>query len=129
MHLNPITFEFDNEILFARATGELLFEDIVNHYKILFQHPDFFIGMPALYDFSKVPKISGSLNHFEQTAKDMGDSNIINKPSYVAIVVAPENKSLNTIFNAYSQMVEYTLMNVKVFHTRESALTWLEGNG
>ena len=125
MSLNPITFEFGNKILFAKAKGALLFEDIVEHYKLLFEHQDFFIGIPALYDFSQVTKISGSISHFEQTAKVMGDSNIINKPSYVAIVVAPEDKSINTVFNAYSQMMEYTLMNVKVFHTRENALAWL----
>jgi hypothetical protein len=125
MSLNPITFEFGNKILFAQAKGELLFENIVDHYKLLFEHQDFFIGIPALYDFSQVTKISGSISHFEQTAKDMGDSNLINKPSYVAIVVAPEDKSINTVFNAYSQMMEYTLMNVKVFHTRENALAWL----
>jgi hypothetical protein len=125
MSLNPITFEFGNKILFAKAKGALLFEDIVEHYKLLFEHQDFFIGIPALYDFSQVTKISGSISHFEQTAKVMGDSNIINKPSYVAIVVTPEDKSINTVFNAYSQMMEYTLMNVKVFHTRENALAWL----
>ena len=126
MSLNPITFEFDNTILFAQAKGELLFEDIVDHYKLLFEHQNFFVGIPALYDFSQVTKISGSLSNFEQTAKDTGDSNIINKSSYVAIVVSPEDKSMNSIWNAYCQMMEYTLMNVKVFHTKESALVWLE---
>lgn len=125
MSLNPITFEFGNKILFAQAKGVLLFEDIVDHYKLLFEHQDFFMGIPAVYDFTKVTQISGSLSHFEQTAKDMSDSNIINKASYVAIVVSPENKSMNSIWNAYSQMMEYTLMNVKVFHTKENALAWL----
>ena len=125
MGVNPITFEFDNKMLLAQATGDMLFEDILNHYKILFEHQNFFVGIPAIYDFSKVTKISGGISHFEQTVKDMGNSDIINKPSYVAIVVSSENKSMNTVFNAYSQMMDYTLMNVKVFHRKEYAFEWL----
>jgi len=126
MNLNPITFEFDNRMLLAQAKGDILFENIVNHYELLFAQPDFFVGIPAIYDFTKVNKITGNLSYFEQTAQDMGNSNIINKPSYVAIVVSSENKSMNDIFNAYSQMMDYTLMNVEIFHGKEKALEWLE---
>jgi len=125
MNLNPITFEFDNKMLLAQAVGDILFADILNHYKLLFTLPNFFIGIPAVYDFTKVTKITGNLSHFEQTAQDMGNSNIINKPSYVAIVVSSENKSISSIFNAYSQMMDYTLMNVQIFHKKEKALEWL----
>lgn len=128
MSLNPITFEFDNGMLFAQATEEIVFEDIINHYQLLFTLPEFFVGIPAIYDFTKVTRITGNLSHFEQTAKDMGNSDIINVPCYVAIVVPPENKSMNSIFNAYSLMMDYTLMNVGVFHENEKALEWLKLN-
>jgi len=123
--MNPIVFEFDNKMLLAKADGDLLFEDIVEHYELLFTHPEFFVGIPAVYDFTQVIKITGDLSHFEQTVKDMGDNNIITEPSYVAIIVSPENTSMNTIFSAYSQMMDYTLMSVQVFHNKDEALAWL----
>jgi len=126
MRKNPISFKFENEILSAYAKGELLFEDIVEHYKELFTHPDFFVGIPAVYDFIEVTEITGDMNFFEQTVQDMGDSNVIKSASYVAILVSAENNSMNTIFNAYSQMMDYTLMNVNVFHCKTMAMEWLK---
>jgi hypothetical protein len=128
MNLSPITFEFKNKMLLAQAKGDILFEDIVHHYKLLFSHPDFFVGMPAIYDFTKVKQITGNFEYFEQTVADMGNSDIINTASYVAIVVCSENTSMNSIFNAYSQMMDYTLMNVRVFHRKEEAIHWLLTN-
>lgn len=128
MRKNPITYDIANNMLFAQAEGIILFEDIVDHYQILFTEPDFFVGIPAIYDFSKVTKVSGDIGHFELIAKEMGDSKIINKSSWVAIIVSPENQSMNTVFNAYSQMMDYTLMSVQVFNTHETALEWLHEN-
>lgn len=128
MLANPITYNIDNRMLFAQAEGVILFEDIVNHYQLLFTQPNFFVGIPAIYDFTNVTRMSGDISHFEQIAQEMGDNKIIDKPSYVAIIVSPDNKSINTIFNAYSQMMDYTLMNVKVFHESSAALQWLQDN-
>lgn len=128
MNKNPITYNIANNMLFAQAEGVILFEDIVDHYQLLFTKPNFFIGIPAIYDFSKVTKVSGDIGHFELIAQEMGDSTIINKPCSVAIIVSPENHSMNTIFNAYSQMMDYTLMSVQVFHNNKAALEWLRDN-
>lgn len=125
MNLNPISYQIENNMLHASAEGELLFEDIVAHYQDLFSSPDFYVGMPAIYDFSLVSKMSGDLSYFEKTAQDMGDASIINKDSFVAIIIPADNKSLNGIFNAYSHMMDFTHMHVSIFHSKEKAQIWL----
>ncbi len=125
MHLNPISYQIENNMLQAKAEGELLFEDIVAHYQHLFSLPGFYVGMPAIYDFSMVSKISGDLSYFEKTAQDMGNASIIDKDSFVAIVIPADNKSLNGIFNAYRHMLDFTFMHVNIFHSKDNALVWL----
>lgn len=122
---NPVSFEIKNSVLYARAKGEISFKDIVEHYQTLFSHPDFYVGIPALYDFSKVNKVVGDMAHFEQTAREMGDSNIIDKPCNVAIFVSAEHASVAKVFEAYSLMMDYTLMNVRVFYQHDLAREWL----
>lgn len=125
---NPVRFDIKNSVLYANAQDEISFKDIVEHYQTLFSHPDFFVGIPALYDFSKVNKIVGDMEHFEQTAREMGDSNIIDKPCNVAILVCADNRSVAQVFEAYSLMMDYTLMNVRVFYQRDMAISWLESH-
>jgi len=125
---NPVRFDIKNSVLYGNAQDEILFKDIVEHYQALFSHPDFFVGIPALYDFSKVNKIVGDMEHFEQTAREMGDSNIIDKPCNVAILVCADNRSVAQVFEAYSLMMDYTLMNVRVFYQRDMAISWLESH-
>ena len=36
MNKNPITYNIANNMLFAQAEGVILFEDIVEHYQLLF---------------------------------------------------------------------------------------------
>lgn len=129
MSLNPVTFTIENDMLIAQASGELSFEDIINHYKHLDDEVDFYIGISAIYDFSKVDKIQGDISHFEKIAADMGDSEIVNVASYVAIIVNEDNSSMNAIFNAYCKMVDFTLMNAKVFHHYDDAFNWLKMQG
>ena len=120
-----ITYEFVDGILYAEATDELHFDDIINHYQVLFTDVEFAVGIPALYDFSKVSHIEGKMEDFEKIAKDMGDKDIITSKAHVAIVVDSANDTVANVFNAYSQMMDYTQMDVKVFYSKESALTWL----
>jgi len=122
---NPVRFEIKNSVLYANAQGEISFKVIVEHYQALFSHPDFFVGIPALYDFSNVNKVGGDMAHFEQTAREMGDSNIIDKPCNVAILVSAEHASVGKVFEAYSLMMDYTLMNVRVFYQHDVAEEWL----
>ena len=68
------------------------------------------------------------MEHFEQTAREMGDSNIIDKPCNVAILVCADNRSVAQVFEAYSLMMDYTLMNVRVFYQRDMANGWLESH-
>ncbi len=38
----------------------------------------------------------------------MESNNILNKASYIAIVVFLDNQSMSAIFNVYSKMINYT---------------------
>lgn len=122
---NPILFKIENNCVNATAKGVLRFEDIIEHYQELMAQPGFYQGIPAIYDFSQVSQMAGKLEMFEQIAMDMGDNDLIKVDSYVAIIVPPDNKSLNKIFSAYAQMVDYTLMHVAVVHSHNEAINWL----
>lgn len=122
---NPISFYIEDDTLFAKASGRMRFEHIITHYQQLFESEGFYVGIPALYDFLEVPSVSGDINHFEQVAREMGDSQVIDKPSYVAIVVSEQNEMMKGIFTAYCRMVDYTNMNARVFTDKSEALAWL----
>lgn len=113
-------------IVYANAKGQLSFMDIIKHYGVLFEHPDFYVGIPAIYDFSKVNQIIGQMSDFEKITQDMANSNIIDKPCYVAIVVDKNCQSVVDIFKAYAYMMDYTQMNVSVFFDLTSAKEWLD---
>lgn len=126
MTSNKIHFTLTDNILFATASGELAFLDIINHYHELFDSPEFVMPTPAIYDFTNVSRVTGELSDFEKIASDMGNSQIVSQPCYVAIVLQEDNKSINSIFNAYCRMMDYTFMNVTIFHDIDKALNWIK---
>ena len=125
---NPIQFNIVEGRLLAAASGELTFNDIIEHYGALFDVDDFSVGMPAIYDFTAVTQVTGDIAHFEQIARDMGNNAIIDKPSYVAILVNQYNSHVRDIFFAYSRMMDYTQMHVSVFYETRRAEKWLADN-
>lgn len=67
--------------------GDISFADLHDHVDVLMREPHYYVGLNAIYDFTKVNSISGEVGRFEQLAEEMSDDQVIDKTASTAILI------------------------------------------
>lgn len=121
-------FFIKKNLFVVKSNTDITFEDIIVHVGNVMEDERFYLGINALYDFTRLERITGSVETFLATAEAMSDKTIINTPAKTAILVPDNNQSIYEVFHGYTLMTSASLIEYRIFTESQinSLLAFLE---
>ena len=95
--------------------GDISFESLHEHVELLMRDPHYYVGLNAIYDFSRVNSISGEVGRFEQLAEEMSDDQVIDKTASTAILINRNQASVRQMMQGYLLMTSASNIDFRIF--------------
>ncbi len=99
----------------AICLGDISFTDLHEHVDELMNDPDYYVGLNAVYDFTRVNSITGQVERFEQLAEEMSDEQIIDKTASTAILINRAQSSVRQMMQGYLLMTSGSNIDFRIF--------------
>jgi hypothetical protein len=122
----PITYRFENGILYTTIEGETRFEDVKGYLDTLLSDPGFTPGMPGLIDCRKVRSLF-SIKDLRRTAADTSERPQMRVPGRAAVLAS--SNLIYGLLRMYEVFSEGQATKIRVFRQPEEALAWLAEKG
>jgi hypothetical protein len=120
----PITFQFDNGILFSTIDGETGFDDVASYLDRLLVDPAFVPGMPGVIDCRTVKSLF-SISDLRRMAADVRQRPQLQAPGRAAVLAS--SNLVYGLLRMYEVFSDGDPVEIRVFRRPEEAMAWLRG--